>query len=188
MIRREFEQELFTKRMWVVNILWLAMMIAPGVMAVAVAIMAQEWTGTEPMLVDEHVKPALYVMAALAGIASILMRTYLLSPTHLAKESEALLRSLDQSGMSKATTPMETRAEVAFLRFQGNLLAIWAVADAIGMIGFVLAFIMQEPVVAYQLCAVAAVMILLIHKPATANLREAISIIKRQGEVTTPTV
>lgn len=181
MIQREFEQELLTSRMRVVYVLWLGMAATAVIIAVVVWVMAEEWVGRESLLPDERLITVFYALAAAAALASFIIHRIFLAPSHLAKDSESLRASLEQSGLSKATTDMEIRAEITFLRFQSGSMATWGMCDAICILGFVLAYTTGDPNHAYQLCTATILLILLFHKPATGNLREAISLLKRTG-------
>lgn len=181
MIRREFEQELMTSRMRVVYVLWLGMAATAVIIGIVVWVMAEEWVGREPLLPDDRFIPVFHALAFCAALASFVIRRILLAPSHLAKDSESLKVSLEQSGLSKATNELEIRAEISFLRFQSGSLATWAMCDAICILGFILSYSTGDPNHAYQLCIATVLLILLLHKPATGNLTEALSLLKRQG-------
>ncbi len=178
MLRAEFERDLMATAGRTLLILWVGMVGTPLVLNLVAVLAPVEgiFAGAAP---PSLVMDILYGLAVAAGLASILLRSLLLVPERLVAGSPTAGSVAMGTGGSTAGDPAEQRAIGLLARFISRLLPGWALADTVAVLGFAATVLTGEAVHVRWLGGLALALLLLVHRPSTGPLQEALELLKR---------
>jgi hypothetical protein len=155
MIRPAFRDALLDRSLTALRLIWAAL-AAAVVLYVALAL----WiTLTRPPAIRSDLAvtltPFLYAVAIVAAVLAQWWRRFLAPERLLAGSSRPLAAP---TGLT-ADSDVERRALVALSILQTQSIIIWALADAIGLCGFVISLVTGNPRHAFALAAVALLLL-----------------------------